>query len=90
MLKNFNFNIFKCTDSKVVLSWLSTHPLKWENFLANGTSQITGVLPTKHWRHVLSKENSEDIVSSGIHQKCLSECDLWWKGPSWLFLDTSN
>ncbi|GFU68160.1 DUF5641 domain-containing protein [Trichonephila clavipes] len=35
-----------------------------ENFrVANRTSEIIEVLPTKHWRHVPSKENPADIAS---------------------------
>ncbi|GFT84480.1 uncharacterized protein TNCV_1567831 [Trichonephila clavipes] len=48
------------------------------------------VLPTKHWRHVLSKENPADIASRGIDPKCLPDCKLWWQGPTWLRLETSS
>ncbi|GFQ93960.1 DUF5641 domain-containing protein [Trichonephila clavata] len=46
------------------------------------------VLPTKHWRHVLSKENLADIASRGIDPKCLPDCMFWWQGPPWLRLET--
>ncbi|GFU51797.1 integrase catalytic domain-containing protein [Trichonephila clavipes] len=48
---------------KIVLSWLSGHPRQWKTFVANRTSEIIEVLPTKHWRHVPSKENPADIAS---------------------------
>ncbi|GFT46243.1 uncharacterized protein TNCV_3126211 [Trichonephila clavipes] len=48
------------------------------------------VLPTKHWRHVPSKENPADIASRGIDPKCLPDCMLWWQGAPWLRLETSN
>ncbi|GFV00806.1 integrase catalytic domain-containing protein [Trichonephila clavipes] len=48
------------------------------------------VLPTKHWRHVPSKENPADIASRGIDPKCLPDCMLWWQGPPWLRLETSS
>ncbi|GFU81632.1 uncharacterized protein TNCV_4927631 [Trichonephila clavipes] len=48
------------------------------------------VLPTKHWRHVPSKENPADIASRGIDPKCLPDCKLWWQGPPWLRLETSS
>jgi hypothetical protein len=89
ILKNYNYDIFAWTDSKVVLSWLSAHPCKWKTFVANRTSQIIDVLPTKHWRHVPSKENPADIASRGIDPKFLSKCNIWWTGPSWLQLDPS-
>ncbi|GFW81158.1 uncharacterized protein TNCV_4805261 [Trichonephila clavipes] len=62
-LKHYTFDVFSWTDSKIVLSWLSSHPRKWKTFVASRTSEIMEVLPTKHWRHVPSKENLEDIAS---------------------------
>ncbi|GFQ90375.1 uncharacterized protein TNCT_641861 [Trichonephila clavata] len=47
-LKHYTFDVFACTDSKIVLSWLSSHPGKWKTFVANRTSEIIEVLPTKH------------------------------------------
>ncbi|GFV00279.1 DUF1758 domain-containing protein [Trichonephila clavipes] len=73
-----------------VLSWLSGHPRQWKTFVANRTSEIIEVLPTKHWRHVTSKENPADIASRGIDPKCLPDCKLWWQGPPWLRLETSS
>ncbi|GFU42236.1 integrase catalytic domain-containing protein [Trichonephila clavipes] len=72
------------------LSWLSGHPRQWKTFVANRTSEIIEVLPTKHWRHVPSKENPADIASRGIDPKCLPDCKLWWQGPPWLRLETSS
>ncbi|GFX96809.1 uncharacterized protein TNCV_1648441 [Trichonephila clavipes] len=89
-LKYYIFDVFAWTDSKIVLSWLSGHPRKWKTFVANRTSEIMEVLPTKHWRHVPSKENPADIASRGIDPKCLPDCKLWWQGPPWLRLETSS
>ncbi|GFT54949.1 DUF1758 domain-containing protein [Trichonephila clavipes] len=89
-LKYYTFDVFAWTDSKIVLSWLSGHPRKWKTFVANRTSEIMEVLPTKHWRHVASKENPADIASRGIDPKCLPDCTLWWQGPPWLRLETSS
>ncbi|GFS83916.1 integrase catalytic domain-containing protein [Trichonephila clavipes] len=89
-LKYYTFDVFAWTDSKIVLSWLSGHPRKWKTFVANRTSEIIEVLPTKHWRHVPSKENPADIASRGIDPKCLPDCKLWWQGPPWLRLETSS
>ncbi|GFX53839.1 uncharacterized protein TNCV_1597851 [Trichonephila clavipes] len=89
-LKHYTFDVFAWTDSKIVLSWLSSYPRKWKTFVANRTSEIMEVLPTKHWRHVPSKENPADIASRGIDPKCLADCMLWWQGPPWLWLETSS
>ncbi|GFX07978.1 uncharacterized protein TNCV_1236591 [Trichonephila clavipes] len=69
---------------------MSSHPHKWKTFVANRTSEIMEVLPTKHWRHVPIKENPTDIASRGIDPKCLPDCMLWWQGPPWLRLETSS
>ncbi|GFT13515.1 integrase catalytic domain-containing protein [Trichonephila clavipes] len=81
-LKHYTFDVFAWTDSKIVLSWLSSHPRKWKTFVANRTSEIMEVLPTKHWRHLPSKENPADIASRGIDPKCLPDCKLWWQGET--------
>ncbi|GFY21094.1 putative gag-pol protein [Trichonephila clavipes] len=64
-LKHYTFDVFAWTDSKTVLSWLSSHPCKWKTFVVNRTSEIIKVLPTKHWRHEHPKEKQEDIASRG-------------------------
>ncbi|GFV40309.1 integrase catalytic domain-containing protein [Trichonephila clavipes] len=76
--------------TKRLLSWLSGHPRQWKTFVANRTSEVIEVLPTKHWRHVPSKENPADIASRGIDPKSLPDCKLWWQGPPWLRLETSS
>ncbi|GFT68539.1 uncharacterized protein TNCV_248541 [Trichonephila clavipes] len=48
------------------------------------------ILPTKHWRHVPSKENPADIAYRGIDPKGLPDCMVWWQGPPWLRLETSS
>ncbi|GBL78742.1 hypothetical protein AVEN_145721-1, partial [Araneus ventricosus] len=53
-LDKYNFDIFAWTDSKVVLSWLCTHPRKWKTFVANRTFQILEVFPSSQWNHVPS------------------------------------
>ncbi|GFT08855.1 uncharacterized protein TNCV_2407101 [Trichonephila clavipes] len=56
-LKHYTFDVFTWKDSKIVLSGLSSHPRKWKTFVANRTSEIMEVLPTKHWRHVHNLPN---------------------------------
>jgi len=88
--QRYTLHIFAWTDSKVVLSWLSSHPRKWKTFVANRTSQIIEVIPSSLWNYVPSKDNPADIASRGIDPKDLQECDLWWHGPSWLTLDKEH
>ncbi|GFQ85683.1 DUF1758 domain-containing protein [Trichonephila clavata] len=58
---------------QVSIPRLEFHPRKWKTFVANKTSEIIEVLPTKHWRNVPSKENPVDITSRGIDPKYLPE-----------------
>ncbi|GFW44422.1 integrase catalytic domain-containing protein [Trichonephila clavipes] len=75
---------------QVSIPRLEFHPRKWKTFVANKTSEIMEVLPTKPWRHVPSKENPADIATRGIDPKCLPDCMLWWHEPPWLRLETSS
>ncbi|GFW61807.1 integrase catalytic domain-containing protein [Trichonephila clavipes] len=75
-LKHYTFDVFAWTDSKIVLSWLSSHPRKWKTFVANRTSEIMEVLPTKHWRHVPSKENPADIASRASQGSSISSSHI--------------
>ncbi|GFY34045.1 integrase catalytic domain-containing protein [Trichonephila clavipes] len=59
-----------------VLSWLSGHPRKWKTFVANRTSEIIEVLPTKHWRHVPSKKNPADIASRASQGSSISSSHI--------------
>ncbi|GFW98332.1 uncharacterized protein TNCV_1092101 [Trichonephila clavipes] len=69
-LKHYTFDVFAWTDSKIGLSWLSSHPRKWKTFVANSTSEIMEVLPTKHWRHVPSTENPEVLILKAYQIAC--------------------
>nr|XP_022908199.1 uncharacterized protein LOC111419605 [Onthophagus taurus] len=77
------------TDSKVVLSWISSSPSRWKIFVANRVSHIQGILPANCWKHVPSIDNPADCGSRGLFPSQLISSTLWWKGPSWL-ADSSN
>ncbi|GFX38670.1 uncharacterized protein TNCV_4187591 [Trichonephila clavipes] len=68
-----HLKLLRSSDSNTVLSGLSSHPRKWKTFVS---SKIIEVLPTKHWRHVPSKENPADIASlatKAVHIKSVSD-----------------
>ncbi|GFT41580.1 uncharacterized protein TNCV_1964891 [Trichonephila clavipes] len=69
-LKHYTFDVFAWTDSKIVLSWLSSHPLKWKNFVVNRTSEIMEVLPTKHWRLI-------DMIDRILTSHCSATRELF-------------
>ncbi|GFV32058.1 uncharacterized protein TNCV_21161 [Trichonephila clavipes] len=83
-LKDHVINDYARTDSQVVLPWLSSPPRNWKPFVANRTSKILDIIPSKQWRYVPSKENPANLGSTGISPKDLPDCSLWWEGPPWL------
>ncbi len=77
-------HLFAWSDSEIVLHWLTKTPTSLDRFIANRISAIQSKLPASHWRHVGSKDNPADLASRGMLAKDLVDCELWWKGPSWL------
>ncbi|XP_055584807.1 uncharacterized protein LOC129737670 [Uranotaenia lowii] len=88
-LSHLKIETFVWTDSTAVLEWLSSHPKRWKNFVANRTSTILDTLPRSMWHHVSSKDNPADCASRGIPPIELVTHDLWWTGPSWLYDEAS-
>nr|XP_022904701.1 uncharacterized protein LOC111416832 [Onthophagus taurus] len=72
------------SDSRVVLSWLSSEPQTWKVFVANRVNTIQEILPRQHWRYVPSSDNPADCSSRGLNPEQLIDSELWWQGPSWL------
>ncbi|XP_037809660.1 uncharacterized protein LOC119602300 [Lucilia sericata] len=88
-------NLDKCdlhlwTDSTIVLSWLQKHPSHWTTFVANRITSIIDKVGNDKWRHVSSKDNPADLGSRGLTAKDLIGNDLWWHGPTWLKLPSSE
>ncbi|XP_055848250.1 uncharacterized protein LOC129913542 [Episyrphus balteatus] len=77
-------NVFAWSDSKVVLSWLSSPPRRWNVFVGNRTSEILDAIPRNRWFHVRSDVNPADCASRGISPSQLLEHPIWWTGPQWL------
>ncbi|XP_039315440.1 uncharacterized protein LOC113004411 [Solenopsis invicta] len=78
------------TDSTVVLAWVSQHPSKWKTFVSNRVSEIQTRLPSATWRHISTIDNPADCASRGIPGRQLASHPLWWHGPPWLKLPSSQ
>ncbi|XP_039306398.1 uncharacterized protein LOC113005704 [Solenopsis invicta] len=78
------------TDSIVVLAWVTQHPSRWRTFVSNRVADIQTRLPNAAWRHVSTDDNPADCASRGILGSQLASHDLWWSGPSWLRLASSD
>ncbi|XP_048000251.1 uncharacterized protein LOC125237304 [Leguminivora glycinivorella] len=76
--------IFAWSDSTVTLAWIKSCPSRWKTFVANRVSHIQDLVAPDRWRHVSTHHNPADAGSRGLLPEDLVECDIWWKGPSWL------
>ena len=81
---------FAWTDSLIVLHWISGHPRKYNTFIGNWISEITETLPPEHWKDVASEHNPADCVSRDLMPSELINHQLWWNGPPWLLLVSSE
>ena len=83
-------DVFAWTDSTIVLSWLSGNPRRFKTYVGNRVSSIVEHIPPDRWSHVNGAENPADCASRGLFPSELLEYELWWKGPPWLQLQSSE
>ena len=83
-LVDYSVTFHAWTDSQVVLSWLSSPPANWKQYVANRTAEILDVIPSSKWHYVPSKQNPADVASRGLSPDLLPDCKLWFVGPDWL------
>ncbi|XP_065091295.1 uncharacterized protein LOC135712267 [Ochlerotatus camptorhynchus] len=76
------------TDSTIVKCWISSHPSRWQVFVANRVSEIQHVTKGGIWNHVPGIENPADIISRGATPAQIASNTLWWNGPEWLKKET--
>jgi len=77
-------SIFLWSDSSVILTWITSHPAKWKDYVRNRVTFIQEVLPSARWCYVPGKENPADCASRGISASEIEQQSLWWFGPLWL------
>lgn len=82
--------IFAWSDSSVTLAWIQSCPSRWKTFVANRVSHIQDIVAPDRWRHVSTHHNPADAGSRGLLPGDLVDCDLWWKGPSWLLREEKD
>jgi hypothetical protein len=60
-------------------------------FVRNRVSaSIIDRIPAECWRHVQGSVNPADFPSRGMFPQELIHCKLWWDGPPWLKLESSE
>lgn len=81
----FNISrVYLFTDSKIVLAWLHTEPMKLTAYVANRVKVITNNTADCLWLYVNTKDNPADYISRGVSPQELCTCDVWWHGPKFL------
>ncbi|XP_072377748.1 uncharacterized protein [Diabrotica undecimpunctata] len=78
-------NVFYWCDSQIVLWWLNTEANKLQVFVSNRVSEIQTLSNISNWSYVNTKENPADVASRGMYPDELSNCKVWWNGPSFLY-----
>ena len=77
-------------DSSVALTWIRGHPSRWKDYVSNRVTLIHDTVPSAKWRHVPGMDNAADLASRGLSPQDLKKADLWWRGPPWLELPSTN
>lgn len=76
--------IYACTDSTIVLSWLCGDPNRWQTFVRNRVVEILDAMGNTNWYHVPTNENPADVASRGMLLPELKNYKMWWEGPDFL------
>jgi hypothetical protein len=78
------------TDSTIVLNWLVGNPRRFKTYVGNRISCIVELISPERWRHVNATEYSADSASRGLFLSELVDHELWWNGPEWLKLPSTD
>lgn len=82
LLKSHKLTILAFSDSKIVLSWLNSHPSRWKMYIASRTTKILDNIKSDQWAYVNTKHNPADLASRGLLPSDLIANQLWWNGPN--------
>lgn len=78
------------TDAEVALTWITSPPSRWKDFVRNRVASIQELTSKATWRYVAGKQNPADCASRGMTPRQLSTHRLWWDGPEWLSLPQTS
>ncbi|GFV83864.1 integrase catalytic domain-containing protein [Trichonephila clavipes] len=73
--------IWMWTDSTIALAWIKTEPHKLKTFVSNRVAEMQALSKDYHWKHVSSKNNPADLISSGCNVDELLKNEMWFSGP---------
>lgn len=83
-------HVYLWTDSAIVIHWLNAHASRWKTYVSHRVKEIQDIYDITHWHHVPTHDNPADIASRGTFPSQLKGNDLWFFGPSWLLLSSSQ
>ena len=86
----FNLPLNSVYAWTIVLSWLVGNPRRFKTFVGNRISRIVELISPDRWRHVNGTDNPADCVSRGLFPSELLNHYLWWNGPEWLKLPSTD
>jgi len=75
---------FFWTDSTAALHWIRNDK-PWKQYIEHRVIEIRQCTDRQHWYHCPGNLNPADIPSRGMNGAKLSQSELWWKGPTFLF-----
>nr|XP_012234631.1 PREDICTED: uncharacterized protein LOC105679278 [Linepithema humile] len=84
ILGRIDTKVYLWTDSAITLTWVTSHPSRWKEFVQNRVYFIQDTLPSAKWNLVPGTENPADLATRGITPIQLAEMRTWWHGPTWL------
>ncbi|XP_043267662.1 uncharacterized protein [Venturia canescens] len=80
--------VYLWTDSMVTLTWVTSHPSRWKDFVRNRVSLAQELVPRAQWRFTPGRDNPADCASRGLTISQLARHSSWWDGPHWLAKDS--
>lgn len=76
---------FLFTDSMITLHWIRGDLSNMKTFVSNRVAAIQRNSAVKLWFHVPTNSNPADFISRGLTVRSLVECEMWWRGPEFLY-----
>lgn len=89
-LKLDDLQTYFWTDSMITCHWINKNPLSLTPYIANRVTVILELTSNTQWRHIPGNSNPADLLTRGASVQEISDSDLWWHGPHWLKLSTSE
>ncbi|XP_074040339.1 uncharacterized protein [Leptinotarsa decemlineata] len=69
-------------DSKIVLSWIKSHPRSYKTFIANRIGEISNNTNPDEWHWLPTKFNVADEATRGVWN--IDNFQNWFEGPQFL------